>query len=467
MKVLVKSSANPLRELLSNIKRESMGPQDAKELLQYFQDMNTTFEQGPEGANQLAGRKLADNFPNQPTLSMRNNPSLARFQELARQQKEMDLGDDETTQRIADIMSGEAFPELKDIKGDLGQEYDAIRDNTDTHMQDIESEYERYKKLMTIIGNPIMGMKDFAEAKGWIQPNQRVGFLGLNDKQLLEQIRSGTSPILHPSQYSDMSLQEFDRNVPVESYSTLSQEKRGNHNDFINLMKLAQLDDLRANGNVSNKSVKIGAELSEFRDNMINFETAWKEAHNKHPHKNNGISYIDYDDWSSVHGQIFRKPTSYLNQDNPNIHLEKAMDTISPSSILNREYQGKKLPQLQDFVSHPAVGKYIEEVWDNMQNYSDGKGILGLHNNMDEEEKQKHQDIFDMHVNNKTDSLGIINQYYQKEYDNTHGINMHENIGPMPNYQNANQLNNSHEYHTPYYINDSGMQVNTEASLLG
>ena len=54
MKVLVKASEDPLRELLRNIKRESMGPQDARELLQYFGDMNTTFE-NREGERRVSG----------------------------------------------------------------------------------------------------------------------------------------------------------------------------------------------------------------------------------------------------------------------------------------------------------------------------------------------------------------------------------------------------------------------------
>ena len=451
MKVLVKASEDPLRELLRNIKRESMGPQDARELLQYFGDMNTTFE-NREGERQLAGRTLADDFPNQPNISNRKYGGLERFRNIARENQALDLEDDADAKRIADIMSGEAFPELKDIKGELGQEYDAIRDNTDTHMQDIESEYEQYKKLMSIIGNPIMGMKDFAEAKGWIQPNEGLTF---DDRQLLEQIRSGTPPKMHPSQIGDMSLQEFDRNVPVESYAS-SSKGGGNSKHFIDLLKLVQLENLRGN---TPSDGPIQKQIQEFRGHMEGFESTWKQAHNKHPHKNNAISYIDYDDWSKANRILFRDPVSYQDVSNPNIHLEKAMETITPENILENTYQSKRLPQLQDFVSHPAVSKYIQETWNTIEKASDGKGVIGLNESLDEKEVQKHNDIFNMHVNNKTDALNIMSQHYETENPDTHGISMHQNIGPMPNYQYANQLNNSTEYHSPYYIYETGLEL--------
>ena len=103
-------------------------------------------------------------------------------------------------------------------------------------MEDLESEYEQYKKLMGIIGNPIMGFKDFAEAKGWIQPNEGLTF---DDKQLLEQLRTGTPPPIHDSQIGDMSLQEFERKVPMDFGKVGPQSST--HDDFMNVLKASLL----------------------------------------------------------------------------------------------------------------------------------------------------------------------------------------------------------------------------------
>jgi hypothetical protein len=135
------------------------------------------------------------------------------------------------------------------------------------------------------------------------------------------------------------------------------------------------------------------------------------------------------------------------------------METITPENILENQYQNKRLPQLQDFVSHPAVSKYIQETWNTIEQASDGKGVIGLNESLDEKEVQKHNDIFNMHVNNKTDALNIMSQHYETENPDTHCISMHQNIGPMPNYQYANQLNNSTEYHSPYYIYETGLEL--------
>jgi len=72
--------------------------------------------------------------------------------------------------------------------------------------------------------------QDFAEAKGWIQPNEGLTF---DDKQLLEQLRTGTPPPIHDSQIGDMSLQEFERKVPMDFGKVGPQSST--HDDFMNV----------------------------------------------------------------------------------------------------------------------------------------------------------------------------------------------------------------------------------------
>ena len=411
MKILVRKS-NPLRDLLSHVKEESLNPNDMEQLKDWLKGTNQALEipsNDPVRQARFAGKDLTiGELPNNPNFlsnRMKRFRGLDRFGRFADEQRTYGHMDEVDELELADILSGKKFDDME-WHSPLGEEYDAIRDNTQGWMQDIESEYEKYKKLMSIIGNPIMGFKDFAQAKGWIQPNEGLTF---DDRQLLEQIREGTPPPMHPSQIGDMSLQEFDRKVPVESYTGTFSKKRNPHHDFMNLLKASILhhskerlqnqgDSLGIDDDTAGKELDL---LIPFYKEYGDMKKEWMDLHNSHS-KTLNIDYFDYDDSRNIFNDYIRD-VSFKDIEFDNKH--------------KKESQSKSLVQMQDFVSHPKVANHIEKAWDEYT--SQGPWHRYLRENHAEAAIENMQ----KYTNDKTDpftetlaNVGVENMPYLPNY---------------------------------------------------
>ena len=459
-KILVKQS-NPLYDLLRNVKEQGKNPVDVKQLREYFENVNNILSGTDDRhAAQQLDLPSESSFPTQPRLSSKKFDSLNTFRDIfdeAKNIQEQDVADKELLERI---LSGEEFADMEKPPSELGSMYDAIRDNTSTHMEDIEREYEQYKKLMGIIGNPIMGFKDFAQAKGWIPSDNRVGFLGFNDRQLLEQIRSGTPPPMHPSQIGDMSLQEFERKVPMDFGKV--KLPSSTHDDFMNVIKATLLKRMRNyQGSGSDPLFK------EWYTKMMSKQDAYQSVANHHQKDNDRIRYFDNDSWNALEDKIF---DGKYNPMNPSASLE-SFNKLVEQKNMGDGLQGKSILQLQDFVSHPAVKKHIEDMWDTVTEKgtklqevlasADGYG-------MDEDAAKKYVDIFEMHKNNQSDAFTQVIQNEMKYgpileqtitdtenmpyFHTQHSLN---NYGYLPNY--SQQFNTVQQTDAKWTIDDNAI----------
>ena len=455
-KILVKQR-NPLLDLLRNVKQQSRNPVDVQQLKEYFENVNNVLS-GKDDRH--AGQKLnlppEGDFPTLPILSGNKFGSLNTFRNIVDESKnlqEQDVADKKLLERI---LSGEEFADME-VPSELGQDYDAIRDNTATHMEDIESEYEQYKKLMSIIGNPIMGFKDFAQAKGWIQPNDsRVGFLGLDDRQLLEQIRSGTPPPIHGSQIGDMSLQEFERKVPMD-YGNSNTSSKSTPNDFMNLLKATIMTKLHVHQMNGEKNEN---KLEDFYNTLEKKQWAYKKVinHNRIANVTREISYFDHDDWDNILNLIFGRhnnPKEWDESLNSFEHLHNEGTSAT---------QRKSLIQMQDFVSHPAVKKHIEDNWNELTNNGDGEELVRTMVDdfgMPRTAAELYQSNLTQHKNNKTDAFNQIITHQQAvgNHSNENPYFTTDNsiakYGYLPNYSQT--LGDVNQKEATSKISDDGM----------
>ena len=458
-KILVKQS-NPLYDLLRNVKEQGKNPVNVRQLREYFDNVNNILSgTGDKHAAQELDLPPEGSFPTQPLLGGKKFGSLNTFRDIldeAKNLQEQDVADKELLERI---LSGEEFADMEKPKSELGSMYDAIRENTSTHMEDIESEYEQYKKLMGIIGNPIMGFKDFAQAKGWIHPNDnRVGYLGLDDRQLLEQIRGGTPPPIHGSQIGDMSLQEFERKVPMD-YGKISSQP-STHEDFMNVLKASLLKQMNHyQGGIQGNS--------DWYEKLEKKQFSFKTVANRHQEEADGDNYIRYfdgDTWDAVHGSVFGKKNNPLSNVEAKESFDKMVSARNDRTEQSHSLQGKSLAQLQDFVAHPAVKKHIEDMWDSViERNTDLQSALENEYGASESRAKQFADIFEMHKTNQSDPF---KQAIENEMK--HGQTLEQTITDvenMPYFHTEHSL--QHYGYLPNYSQklDSVQQMNAVTTI--
>ena len=203
---------------------------------------------------------------------------------------------------------------------------------------------------------------------------------------------------------------------------------------------------------------------------MSKKQNAFKSVANVHQSDNNRISYFDGDSWDIINTELFgskygpREPSYSIKR------FDKMVKDKNRSDI-----QGKSLVQLQDFVSHPAVKKHIENGWEKLMESGDSlqdvlvqEDVFG----MDEENAKQYVEILEAHKTNASDSFrqaienemksglhlegeGITDVKNMPYFHTEHSL---QNYGYLPNY--SQRFDTVQQADAQLVINDDGMGYN-------